>query len=471
MIPLSAARAADLVGGRLSGLSDTTMLTGPVVIDSREASPGCLFAALRGTRADGHEFAAAAVQAGAVLALVSRPVGAPALIVADVPTALARLARDVIDRAPRLTVIGITGSVGKTTTKDLTAQLAEALGPTVSPQGSFNNEIGHPVTALRVTEATRYLVTELSARGPGHIRALCEVAPPAIGAVLTVGHAHAGEFGGIEEVAKAKCELPAALRADGVAVLNADDPRVLAMAPRTAARVITFGEHRAASVRAVSVRTDERGRAAFDLVTPVGSAPVRLRLVGRHQVTNALAAAAITAELGMGPAEIAERLSEAVPRSRWRMEVTDTASRITVINDAYNASPESVRAALDGLALLARGRRGYAVLGAMAELGELAGSLHEQAGAHAAGLGLAGVIAVGPAAAPILSGAAAAAASCELVSVDDAAAALRALRARLREGDVVLVKASHAVGLERLALVLTGEEAEPAAEADAGESR
>ena len=229
---------------------------------------GALFAALPGERADGHDYAPAAVAAGAAGVLASRPVpGAPAVVVPDVTVALGALAKGVLGRLPAATVTGITGSSGKTSTKDLAAQVVEHLGPTIAPEGSFNNEIGLPLTVLRAGSSTRFLVLEMSARGIGHIAALCDIAPPRIGAVLNVGRAHAGEFGSLDAVAKAKGELPAALPADGVAVLNADDPRVLAMAACTAARVVTFGVRgTAAAVRAGDIRLDDLGRASFRLL-------------------------------------------------------------------------------------------------------------------------------------------------------------------------------------------------------------
>jgi UDP-N-acetylmuramoyl-tripeptide--D-alanyl-D-alanine ligase len=471
VIPLSLAQLAEITGaGALDLVPDPgALVTGPVVIDSREAGPGSLFAALPGERTDGHDFAPAAAAAGAAAVLATRPCGAPALLVPDVPAALAALAAAVVRRLPDLTIAGITGSAGKTTAKDLTAQLVERLGPTVAPRGSLNNEIGHPLTVLRCTADTRYLVSELAARGPGHIAALCAIAPPRLGAVLCVGHAHTGEFGGIEQVAAAKGELPAALPADGVAVLNADDPRVLAMASRTAARVVTFGCAPAArggagaghgpDVRAVGVRPDDLGRAAFTLVTAAGAAPVQLRLHGAHHVTNALAAAALASELGLGLDAIAAGLSAAVARSRWRMEVTQRPDGVTVVNDAYNANPESVRAALAALAdMTAGGRRGFAVLGQMTELGEESEGFHEEAGMLAARAGVTGLIVVGDGAAPILTGTKSVPSwQGELLHVADHAAAAAALAERLRDGDVVLVKASHSVGLEAVALALTGE--------------
>jgi UDP-N-acetylmuramoyl-tripeptide--D-alanyl-D-alanine ligase len=397
-----------------------------------------------------------------------------------------------VARLPQITIAGITGSSGKTSTKDLTAQLVERLGPTVAPEGSWNNEFGFPLTVLRATRGTRYLVLELAARGAGHIASLCEIAPPRIGAVLNVGHAHTGEFGGIEQVARAKGELPAALptaAAGGVAILNADDPRVMAMAARTEARVVTFGlaaisarptspadpvglidpagptdpanhsSTKAPDFAAAGIRLDDLGRASFTLLTPAGSAPVRLSLHGAHHVPNALAAAAIAAELGLGPAETADALAAATARSGGRMEVRRSPAGVIVVNDAYNANPESVRAALEAVAHMARGRRSFAVLGQMAELGDESRASHEEIGALAAGTGVTGLIVVGKEAEPILDGALARNGAGtewrgEAISVPDGPAAVAALRGRLADGDVVLVKASHAAGLERVAAQL-----------------
>ncbi len=459
MIPLPLAEIARITGARLDGGADpSAVVVGPVVIDSRRAAPGGLFAAVEGERADGHDFAGAAIAAGAVAVLGTRPCGAAALIVGDVPTALARLAQEVLARRPQVTIAGITGSSGKTSTKDLTAQLVERLGPTVAPEGSYNNEFGFPLTVLRADERTRYMVLELAARGAGHIASLCEIAPPRIGAVLNVGHAHTGEFGGIEQVARAKGELPAALPAagaGGVAILNEGDPRVMAMARRTEARVVTFGVGGSPDFTATDVRLDDLGRASFTLVTPAGAAPVRLALHGAHHVPNALAAAAIAAEMGLGLADIAGGLSAATARSKWRMEVRQAPGGVTVVNDAYNANPESVRAALDALRHMARGRRSFAVLGQMAELGDESRASHEEVGALAAGTGVTGLIVVGKEAAPILNGALATSGwHGEAIGVPDGPGAAAALRGRLADGDVVLVKASRAAGLESVAAEL-----------------
>jgi UDP-N-acetylmuramoyl-tripeptide--D-alanyl-D-alanine ligase len=472
VIPLSLAQIARVTGGQLCHGDPDAVVSGEVVIDSRRAGPGGLFAAVAGERSDGHDFAAAAVAAGATAVLATRPVTVPSVLVADVPAALAALARSVVDALPAVRIAGITGSSGKTSTKDLAAQLVERLGPTIAPAGSFNNEFGLPLTVLRADAATRYLVLELSARGIGHIAYLCRVAPPRYGVVLNVGHAHAGEFGGLDQVARAKGELVEALPADGVAILNADDPRVLAMAERTAARVVTFTANAHAhtshqshvpqpSVRAADIRLDELGRPSFTLLTPEGSAPVTLRLHGAHNVPNALAAAALASELGMNLDGIADGLGAAVARSRWRMEVHQRADGVTVINDAYNANPESVRAAIDALAHLAQDGRAFAVLGHMAELGGTSRASHEDIGEYAARVGdtgLAGLIAVGEEARPLLAGARRVRSwTGEALAVPDGAAALDVLANRLKPSDVVLVKASRAAHLEGVAAALERE--------------
>lgn len=474
MIPLPLARIAEITSGALAGMADPrAVVRGPVVVDSRAVEPGSLFVAVKGDRTDGHHFAAQAVADGAVAVLASRPVDVPAIIVADPLAALADLATAVCAGLPAATVIGVTGSAGKTTTKDLLARLTARIGPTVAPVESFNNEIGHPLTVLRADESTRYLVLELSARGVGHIADLARIAPPRIGVVLNVGTAHLGVFGGKEVTARAKGELVEALPADGVAVLNADDPLVAAMAGRTAARVTWYGRGAAAAVRAEGVTLDGRGRASFTLRTPSGAAPVRLRLYGEHAVENALAAAAAGYELGLPVTTIAEELSEAEPRSRWRMEVTDRPDGVTVINDAYNANPDSMRAAFGALAALAGGRRRFAVVAALRELGEESAALNEGVGRLAAGAGLEALFVVGPDAAPILTGAGAGGAGrtpragggpvgdgappgAGVVHVADVAEAVAELSALLAPGDVVLVKGPRAAGLERVAAALLG---------------
>ncbi|NKQ57210.1 UDP-N-acetylmuramoyl-tripeptide--D-alanyl-D-alanine ligase [Amycolatopsis sp. K13G38] len=479
MISLSLAEIASIVGGRLHGTDGSPIVTGSVEFDSRKLTPGGLFLALPGEKVDGHSFAARAVEAGAAGVLAAREVDAPAVIVpplapgqahersvaltadrdgagAAVLAALGKLARHVVTvlSQRQLTVVGVTGSSGKTSTKDLIAQLLEPLGPTVAPPGSFNNELGHPWTALRADETTRHLVLEMSARGPGHIAELAAIAPPRIGVVLNVGSAHVGEFGSREGIAKTKGELVEALPAEGLAVLNYDDPLVKAMASRTKARIVGVGEHPDAGVRAEDITLDEQARASFRLVTAHGEAPVTLPLYGEHHVGNALSAAAVALELGSSVAEVAARLSSVERRSARRMEVTTRADGVTVLNDSYNANPESVRAALKALASMSRGgqRRSWAVLGVMGELGADSVSAHDEIGRLAVRLNIGKLVVVGADAAAMHQGASHEGSwGEESVLVPDAGAAVELLREQLSPGDVVLVKASKVAELWRVA--------------------
>ncbi|MFE1885840.1 UDP-N-acetylmuramoyl-tripeptide--D-alanyl-D-alanine ligase [Streptomyces diastatochromogenes] len=467
MIALSLAEIAAVVGGQTHDIPDPSVqVTGPVVRDSREVVPGTLFAAFVGERVDGHDFAQAVVEAGAVAVLASRPVGVPAIVVEDVQTALGALARHVVRRLGA-TLVALTGSAGKTSTKDLIAQVLQSKAPTVFTPGSLNNEIGLPLTALSATEETRFLVLEMGARGIGHIRYLTDLTPPRIGLVLNVGTAHIGEFGGREQIARAKGELVEALPEDGAAILNADDPLVRAMASRTKAKVVLFGESAEADVRAENVRLTDSGQPAFRLHTPSGASDVTMRLYGEHHVSNALAAAAVAHELGLSAEEIATALSEAGSLSRWRMEVTERPDGVTIVNDAYNANPESMRAALRALAAMGKGRRTWAVLGKMAELGDEALAEHDAVGRLAVRLNVSKLVAVGGIEASWLQLGAYNEGSWgeESVHVSDAQAAVDLLRSELRPGDVVLVKASRSVGLESVAqaLVETGAEGEVAA--------
>ncbi|MET8723761.1 UDP-N-acetylmuramoyl-tripeptide--D-alanyl-D-alanine ligase [Streptomyces misionensis] len=467
MIALSLAEIAAVVGGQTHDIPDPSVqVTGPVVRDSREVVPGSLFAAFVGERVDGHDFAPQVVEAGAVAVLASRPVGVPSIVVEDVQSALGALARHVVARLGA-TLVALTGSAGKTSTKDLIAQVLSTKAPTVFTPGSFNNEIGLPLTALTATEETRFLVLEMGARGIGHIRYLTGLTPPRIGVVLNVGSAHIGEFGGREQIAQAKGEIIEGLPEDGAAILNADDPLVRAMAPRTKAKVVLFGESAEADVRAENVRLTDTGQPSFRLHTPSGAADVTMRLYGEHHVSNALAAAAVAHELGMSAEEIATALSGAGSLSRWRMEVTERPDGVTIVNDAYNANPESMRAALRALVAMGKGRRTWAVLGKMAELGDEALAEHDAVGRLAVRLNVSKLVAVGGIEASWLQLGAYNEGSWgeESVHVSDAQAAIDLLRSELRPGDVVLVKASRSVGLEGVAAALleTGAEGEVAA--------
>ncbi|MFF0449527.1 UDP-N-acetylmuramoyl-tripeptide--D-alanyl-D-alanine ligase [Streptomyces sp. NPDC004609] len=464
MITLSLAEIAHIVGGQPHDIPDpAARITGPVVTDSREAVPGALFTAFDGERVDGHDYAERAVASGAAAVLCTRPVGVPAIVVDDVTAALGALARHVVARLGT-TVVALTGSAGKTSTKDLIAQLLLRKGPTVYPEGNLNNEIGLPLTALRADESTEHLVLEMGARYIGDIRYLTGLVPPKVGLVLNVGTAHIGEFGGRERIAEAKGEIVESLppaEEGGIAVLNADDPLVHAMASRTKARVVSFGEAATAGVRAENVRLTRQGRPSFTLHTPTGCSDVTMRLYGEHHVSNALAAAAVAHELGMSADEIALGLSQAGTLSRWRMEVTERPDGVTIVNDAYNANPESMRAALRALAAMgqdvqARGGRTWAVLGLMAELGDEALAEHDAVGRLAVRLNVSKLVAVGGREASWLRLGAYNEGSWgeESVHVSDAQAAVDLLRSELRPGDVVLVKASRSVGLERVAQAL-----------------
>ncbi len=468
MIPTSAQQLAEATGGRLVGVAtDPAAPDGPVVagvsLDSRTVGPGELFVAVKGERHDGYDHAPAAHARGAVLVLADRPVPqAPTLVVADPVRALGRIAASVLARlraAGALQVVAITGSVGKTGTKDLLGQLLGERAPTVAPYGSYNNDIGLPTTVLRCDERTRYLVLEMGTRAPGDIRRLTAIAPPDIGVELGVGSAHVGEFGTREAIARAKAELVEALSPQGVAVLNAADPLVAAMATRTPARVVTFGRDVPADVRATDVELGPMARPAFRLhVGDAGSAAVRLALHGEPAVEHALAAAAVLCALGEhDPEPIAAALSRATARSASRMAVATTPGGVVVIDDAYNASPESVAAALRSLVAIAGAggpARTFAVLGEMRELGAQSAAAHHRIGELAAELGISRVLAVGDGAGGIVAGAGPS--GCDAVA--DPHAALEVLRAELRAGDVVLVKASRAVGLERVAAALLADE-------------
>lgn len=469
MIPLSFAEIAALTKGELVAVPDArALVSGPVVVDSRAVEAGALFVALPGERVDGHDFAAEAIRAGAVGVLASRATGVPSVLTPDAVAALGSLARGMLARLPELAVIGVTGSSGKTSTKDLLADVLAAHGGTVAARGSHNNEIGLPLTVLSATELTRFLVLEMAARGIGHIRYLTEIAPPTIGVVLNVGSAHIGEFGGREGIAMAKGELVEALPATGLAVLNADDPLVRAMAARTSARVRTFGVTDEADVRALDVRVDGVARASFTLACAAGSVPVRLGLHGEHHVGNALAAASVALELGMPLPAVADALGDARPRSRWRMEVRERADGVTVVNDAFNANPESMRAALKALVAMTGGGRSWAVLGEMLELGPQSDAAHDEIGRLAVRLNVSRLVVVGAGAARMHAGATLEGSwGRESVFVPDIPAALDLLRAELRAGDVVLVKSSKGAGLSALGEALVEDGADERGPAEA----
>lgn len=477
MIELTAAQVAAATGGRLHADPDVTV-TGAVIIDSRDAAPGVLFVALPGDRVDGHDYAATAVAAGAALVLASRELdGLPTVVVDDPQAALGELARYVLATArsgahggvvPQ--VVAVTGSVGKTTTKDLLGQLltpeASSENGIIFTKGSFNNEIGLPLTVLRVTAATRYLVLEMGADRLGNIAYLTGIAPPDVGVVLAVGVAHIGHFGSVEIIAKTKSEMVSGVVDGGSVVLNADDQRVVAMAslagPGTT--VQTFGTIPSADVRAEDITIDPMGRASFTLrVARAGEADeqradVALQLVGAHHVSNALAAATVVLRLGVSLPDVAKRLSEATALSPHRMAVTERPDGVTVIDDAYNANPDSMKAALRTLAVVSgRTRRSVAVLGEMLELGGTARAAHDEIGRLVVRLNIKQLVVVGQGAYHIHEGAMQEGSwGSESIFVPDIAAARELLDESLEPGDVVLVKSSLGAGLTALGDHLSG---------------
>lgn len=469
MIEFSAAEIAGITGGRLSEAARQapSLTVSSAATDSRESRPGGLFVAKAGESTDGHRFVASAFNNGAVLALVERPVvdddGAEfaAVVVPDAVAAMGQLAAEAVRRLrehSQLTVIGITGSAGKTTTKDVLAQLLAEEGPTVAPIGSYNGEIGVPLTVFSAEYGTRYLIIEMGATGVGHIDYLASMVQPDIGVVLCVGSAHAGEFGGVERIAEAKSELPRSLARTGVAILNGDDHRVRAMAESSQASITyftedpTFERARAGVVRAEDVSLSVEGNPCFTLVLPDGGRhEVRPLLIGRHHVANLLAAASAAHAVGVPGARIASGLCGARAVSRWRMERTDRPDGVTVINDAYNANPESMRAALGTLAELGRGRRTWAVLGEMLELGEESVTAHDALGRVVVRLNISKLIVVGQGARAMHTGAVLEGSwGDEAVFAHDAGEAEEILSRELQPGDLVLVKSSNGAGLRHL---------------------
>lgn len=464
MIPMSLSQIAALTGGRLHGISEqeasALVVDGPVVTDSREAGPGGLYVARVGESMDGHQFVGSARNAGAVAALTTREVeDLPCVVVDDIQDGFVALARGVLQAHPEITVIGVTGSSGKTSTKDLLASVLSAAGPTVAPVGSLNSEVGVPLTVCRIADDTRFLIVEMGARGMGHIEYLADIAEPTIGIVLNVGTAHVGEFGSREAIGRAKAELVAALPDGGLAVLNADDPVVRAMVGQTAARALLVGASHEAGLRATDIDLDGAGRPSFTVSGDGVEAETRvtLPLHGEHHVGNALAVIAVALECGMAMGDVAEALADARPASRWRMEVTERADGVTIINDAYNANPDSMRAALKALVAMGRGRRTWAVLGSMLELGDESTTEHDAIGRLAVRLNVSRLVVVGDIARPMASGAQHEGSwGDEAVWVPDADAAYELLSRELAAGDVVLFKSSRDAGLRWLGDRLAG---------------
>lgn len=465
MISISAAEIAEAVGGELTtSLSPDTRAWAPVVVDSREVTPGGVFVAFAGENVDGHQFLSTAIDAGAALVISEQETDLPAVVVDDTQLALGKLARAVLDRLPNVTVVGVTGSVGKTTTKDLLSQLLSPHAPTIAPVGSFNNEIGLPLTVLRADEKTSFLVLEMGASGIGHLDYLTHIAPPDISVVLCVGRAHVGEFGGIDAIAQAKSELVAGTKNGGVTILNGDDPKVAAMAQLASKdgdqrQVMHFSmasDGTGFDVSAEDIEIDNQGRARFTLVVDcpdqrVSKESVQLQLIGAHQVPNALAAASVSCAVGIDMGTTAKRLSAALPLSGGRMSVTEREDGVTVIDDSYNANPDSTTAALEALALIGEGKRTWAVLGEMLELGEESVAAHREIGTVVASRHIDRFIAVGDIGPAMADAAVEQGMAPEtVICVSDVDNAYDLLEQNLEKSDVLLVKASHGAGLWQL---------------------
>lgn len=445
MIEMKASSIAEIVGGALLG-SDVTV-TSPAFLSSKECVDGSIFLAIKGEKVDGHDYVADAFKNGAVLALTSHPVTERCIVVEDVTRAVSALASHVRKELSHLKVVGITGSQGKTTTKELLAEILSAEGETVSTKGNNNNELGLPITLLKCTRETQFCIAEMGARHEGDIAALAEIAAPQIGVVLRVAAAHLGEFGSLEKIAQTKSEMISSLTDNGIAILGRYDSYTPKMNSLHKGKVLFFGEDTDADVRATDIEIRE-GRPHFELVTPEGRSTVALRLFGEHQVSNALAAAAVAHALGMSTDRIATALSTAEVHARWRMEVKELHD-LTIINDAYNASPDSMAAALRTLVHLTqeRGGESWAFLGNMRELGESSQQAHSEIGTLASSLGVDHLVVVG---APDYALALDTKTQMSVHHCSDREEAL-AFAKHLNRGDVILCKASRSDGLEILA--------------------
>jgi UDP-N-acetylmuramoyl-tripeptide--D-alanyl-D-alanine ligase len=447
---LAAVLEAELVGGP----ADTRVSTA-VAIDSRAVVAGGIFVAVSGEQVDGHDFADDAARRGAVAVLGSRATSLPTLVVTDPVRALGDLARHVIGSLPQLTVLALTGSQGKTGTKDYLAGILSSVGETIATAGNYNNELGVPLTLLRAGSDTRFLVVEMGARARGDIAYLSSIARPRIAGVLNVGVAHLGEFGTQEEIAAAKGELVDDLPPDAVAVLNADDPRTMAMMRRTSARVLTFG--RSGEVSSRSERSDVFGRPSFEIGYAGKWEHVSLSGLGTHQVANACAAAAMALAAGVALEACAGALTACRLPSRWRMELTERADGLAVINDAYNANPASMAAAIDTVAGIGArtGRRTVAVLGEMRELGSDSALLHREVGRHVGRSGIDVLVTVGAEATEIWEGAHEHASwSVSGYAASGRDEAIEWVRHNVSAADVVVVKASRGAALEHVAAAL-----------------
>ena len=451
MIPLTISQISEVISGKIVG-DGNKLITGAAFFDSREIVSNGIFLALKGEHVDGHDFAINALKGGAGVVICTQESGDTCIVVPDVVEAITKLAAHVRQMIPDMKVVAITGSHGKTTTKDLSKHLLSMMGETIAPRSSFNNDLGVPITILECTTDTKFCILEMGARNLGDISKLERTFLPDIGVVLGVGSAHIGVFGSREIIATAKSEMVKNLESSKIAILGSYDDLTINMSNLTKAKVMTFGETSNSDVRATDVEIRE-GFAHFDLVTSFGRESVALRQAGRHQVANALAAAAIATALNLPIDKISAGLSTAESSSKWRMELHEVAGRL-IINDSYNANPESMFAALDALRLFAqeRGGRAWAFLGKMHELGDYSLAGHREVARKAIDLEIDHLVAVGTKDYQIESELG----STEILLVENIESA-REIAAGSEAGDVILVKGSRAEGLEKLAELLIGD--------------
>ena len=451
MIPLTISQISEVISGKIVG-DGNKLITGAAFFDSREIVSNGIFLALKGEHVDGHDFAINALKGGAGVVICTQESGDTCIVVPDVVEAVSKLAAHVRQMIPDMKVVAITGSHGKTTTKDLSKHLLSMMGATVAPRSSFNNDLGVPITILECTTDTKFCILEMGARNLGDISKLERTFLPDIGVVLGVGSAHIGVFGSREIIATAKSEMVKNLESSKIAILGSYDDLTINMSNLTKAKVMTFGENSNNDVRATDVEIRE-GFAHFDLVTSFGRESVALRQAGRHQVANALAAAAIATALNLPIDKISAGLSTAEISSKWRMELHEVAGRL-IINDSYNANPESMFAALDALRLFAqeRGGRAWAFLGKMHELGDYSLAGHREVARKAIDLEIDHLVAVGTKDYQIESELG----STEILLVENIESA-REIATGSEAGDVILVKGSRAEGLEKLAELLIGD--------------
>lgn len=465
MIKLTLKEISDAVNGQIEDNFSDLLVSGNVEIDSRKIKSGDLFVAINGHKVNGADFAQQAIYNGAVGVISEKPISnLPCIVVNEgisnakdenqsTVVALSKLAKYVLKKLPNIKKIALTGSSGKTTTKDLIADLAELIGPTVAPEGSFNNEIGLPLTILKCNENTKILVSEMGARRIGNIKQLCEIVEPDISIILNIGTAHIEIFGSKENILKAKSEIISTLERNNIAILNKDDESFEKLNSLTQAKIITFGTQNA-DVYATNIELDENGSASYDLNYNKQKAQVRLKIVGLHQVSNSLAAATALISLGIEVDKIAQKLSSSIAKSKLRMQIEKSNQGIEVINDTYNANPESVIAGLETLKLKSQNRKTWAILGEMRELGAESKFYHELVAQKIIELKIDNTLVIGEGAKYIYDFLMLNNYSGSATYAEDIFEAIKVCRVLLQKNELVLVKASRSIGLERVAQVI-----------------